>query len=270
MCISGQLILICSLVLMGCTQRTPNIQASEELKPKAEPKPEVEVIKPFKPPEAKGGEPIHFSMKDHNVKEYREKSDPAADVWFKVDGDRWCINWDADRRPFTTIVIHHSAMGNDTTAEQIEEIQKDRLYTPRYRSESKSPFVKGLPVHSGHVMDGKERFIGYHHLVYSDGKVTTELSTLVKIKDVWHIDHVGWHAGNWVVNCSSVAICLVGDFSKKEPPEAQLQATAGLIVHYLTFNPKATITGHCDHTKTECPGKTWPSWKKKLQALYEQ
>lgn len=261
---------------MGCTKNTP-----EESKPKTNPKPKAKAVEPLKPPEAKRGEPIHFSAKDHDVKEYLEKSNPAASVWFKVSGDRWYIDWDADRRPFTTIVIHHSATGNDTTADQIEEIQKDRLYAPRYRSESKSPFVKGLPVHSGHVINGKERFIGYHHLVYSDGKVTTELSSLVKIKNTWHIDHVGWHAGNWVVNCSSVAICLVGDFTKEivdpktkkhlgfeEPTDAQLRATAGLIVHYRTFNPKATVTSHGDHAKTECPGKTWPSWKKKLQALY--
>lgn len=274
------LVLAFIVVLSGCT-RTPEepkskgdsgrdvkvVEPSKE-KPKPSSEPELKAVEALKSPEVKRGTPIHFLSREYDVKEYKEKSNPAASVWFKVDGDRWYIDWDADRRPFTTIVVHHSATGNDTTTDQIEDIQKDRLYAPRYRSESKSPFVKGLPVHSGHVINGKERFIGYHHLVYSDGKVTTELSSLVKIKDTWHIDHVGWHAGNWVVNCSSVAICLIGDFSEREPPEAQLRATAGLIVHYRTFNPKATVTSHGDHAKTECPGKTWPSWKKKLQALY--
>lgn len=263
--ISCVLALLCVLVLMGCSRTPKDAKSKADSKP--EPKPEQKAVAPLKPPEIKRGEPIHFSAKDHDVKEYKDKSSPEAGVWFKVNGDRWYIDWDADRRPFNTIVIHHSATSSDTTADQIEDIQKERLYAPRYRSESKSPFVKGLPVHSGHVVNGKERFTGYHHLVYSDGKVTTELSALVKIKDTWYIDHVGWHAGKWGVNCSSVAICLVGDFSEKEPLEAQLKATAGLVAHYRTFNPKATMTSHGDHAKTECPGKTWPLWKRKLEAL---
>jgi len=216
-----------------------------------------------KPPEVKRGDPITFSVKEYNLKDWQEKTKLGADFWFKIQGNGWYVDWDADRKPFTTIVIHHSATDKDATSGQIEEIQKKNLYTSRYQS-AIDPFVKGLPPRSGHVVNGKERFIGYHHLVYHDGRVTTELSPLVKVNDVWHIDHVAWHAGKWDVNCSSVSICLVGDFSEKEPPEKQLFAIAGLLAHYRTINPMVKITGHKNHAKTECPGETWPLWKKKI------
>jgi hypothetical protein len=179
----------------------------------------------LQPPEVKKWEPISLRMADYDVKEWQSKSAPEAAAWFVVKGDQWHIDWDLDRKPFDMIVIHHSATKPDATPDDIEAIQKERLYAPRYRSNSNSPFVKGLPVHSGHVINGKERFIGYHHLVYADGKVTTELSPLMKVDGVWHVDHVAWHAGKWSTNCRSVAICLVGDFTEKEPPEAQLQST---------------------------------------------
>lgn len=266
------LVLVCGIFLLGCSR------APEEQQPKSPtikkggafeivPLYQEEKTDPFKPPEVERGEPIYFSAKDFKMQEYMGKStQDAAHHWFvfKETGEQWYVDWDADRQLFKTIVIHHSATSNKTTADEIEKIQKERLYAPRYRSESKSPFVKGLPVHSAHVVNGKERFIGYHHLVYNNGKVTTELSPLKKIGDSWWIDHVGWHAGNWSVNCSSIGICLVGDFSENEPPDAQLKATARLIAHYRTIEPKVRITGHGDHTKTECPGKTWPQWKNKI------
>jgi len=234
-------------------------------------------VNPAKPPEVKAGKPICFSSEDYNWRKWHKASGNNSFAFFVVYDDEdkhWFIDWDADRQPFTTIVIHHSATDKNTTAAEIEKIQKERLYAPRYKSASKTPFVKGLPMHSGHVVNGKERFIGYHHLVYHDGKVTTELSPLRKKDDKWYVDHVAWHAGNWNVNCSSVAICLIGNFSEefeedgeekiRQPSDAQFRATAGLIAYYRTINPKVTITGHSDHRKTDCPGLTWPLWKKKI------
>ncbi|OGZ69187.1 MAG: hypothetical protein A3D44_02405 [Candidatus Staskawiczbacteria bacterium RIFCSPHIGHO2_02_FULL_42_22] len=229
-----------------------------------------------KPPEVKRGEPIVFKMVDYDVKEWQAKTKTGAAPWFKVDVKKgsWYVDWDAQRQPFDTIVIHHSDTKPDTIPADIDSGQKERLYAPRYRSADDDPYVKGLTIHSGHIVDGKEKYIGYHHLVYADGKVTTELSPLVKIDGKWFVDHVAWHAGKWSVNCRSVAICLVGNFSEeyeedgkkkiREPSDAQLRATAGLIVHYRTFNSKATVTSHGDHAKTECPGKTWYLWKKKI------
>src|SRR5581483_4316165 len=148
------LILICGLIPLGY------LRTSEESKSKTEPVSQPKVVDPLKPPEVKKGELILYAQKDYDVKEYKDKSRPEAGAWFKVKDGGWYIDWDTDRRSFETIVIHHSATSKETTADQIEKIQKPRLYAPRYASESKSPYVKGLPVHSGHVIDGKERFIG--------------------------------------------------------------------------------------------------------------
>lgn len=226
------LLALCSAALiLGCTSK-PADAPKPDGKPSDKPKAAVEALKP---PEVKKGEPVTFTTTDYDVKEFKSKTKADAAPWFVVKGDHWYVDWDAERQSFDTLVIHHTAIAPTATPEAIDAIQKERLYAPRYRSDNDDPFVKGLPVHSGHVIDGKERFIGYHHLVYQDGKVTTELSPLVKVGDKWFVDHVGWHAGKWGVNCRSVAICLVGDFSDKEPPDAQLRATAGLILHYRTL-----------------------------------
>jgi len=253
------LVALCEAVVMvGCINRSVDLPQLKNI-PSEKPK----IVEVQKPPEVKRGKPIAYKMADYDVREWKSKTKTGSDLWFKVDGNDWYIDWDADRKPFGMVVIHHTATSPTTTSEEIDVIQKERLYVPRYRSGG-GPFVKGLPIHSGHVVDGKERYIGYHHLVYSNGKVTTELSPLVKISDAWYIDHVGWHTGKWEVNCRSVAICLVGDFSDKEPPDVQLQATAGLIAYYRSLNPRMTVTSHGDHTKTECPGKTWRIWREKI------
>jgi hypothetical protein len=140
------------------------------------------------------------------------------------------------------------------------------MYVKRYRSADPEPFVKGLPVHSSHVVNGEETFIAYHHLVYPDGRVTTELSPLQRIGDSWYIDQVGWHAGDWDTNCKSIGVCLIGNFNKAEPPEAQLQATKKLAAYYRQFNPKLRITSHkSDQVKTDCPGLTWSKWRRKIE-----
>lgn len=260
--------------LVGCTSKpTPTVEVKPQ--PSAE---ATKIVEALKPPEVKKGVPKGVLVEQHDIDSLRKKTKPNAAEWFKMvpgqepvtnalSARRWYIDWDAERQPFDIIVIHHTADSPSATADSIDEAQKGRLYEPRYRSENNDPYVKELIPQSGHVIDGKERFIGYHHLVYADGKVTTELSPLVKIDNKWYVDHVGWHAGKWSVNCRSVAICLVGDFSDKEPPDAQLRATAGLILHYRTFNAKATVTGHGDHANTECPGKTWRTWRTKMLAL---
>lgn len=188
-----------------------------------------------------------------------------AGLWFKVNEDgTWHVDWDAERRPFDLIVIHHSATGPETKAESIDEGQRQRLYAGLYKSTNDDPFVQGLEPHSGHVVGGKERFIGYHHLVYADGTVTTELQPLIKKDDTWYVDMVGWHCGNWEANCRSLGICLVGDFTDHEPPTKQIEAAKSLIAHYKTLMPNLQVKPHHAFVATECPGKTWDSWGKRL------
>lgn len=221
--------------------------------------------KAWKPPIVKWSKPPALDSKKYDIKEFREKTKKESPHWFSeyLDGG-WFVNWDAERKPFDLIVIHHSATAPNIAAESISASIKERLYVPRYRSEDRDPYVKGLPVHSGHVINGKETFIPYHHLVYPDGKITTELRALVSQGNAWHIDHVGWHAGNWEVNCRSIAICLTGDFTKEEPAEKQVEATLKLIGYYKTYNPKLDVKPHGHFKNTACPGKAWDAIKRAL------
>lgn len=252
------------LLTVGCSKSadtTPPAQSTAQEQPAA-----YQALQPLKPPEVKRGPPVLLSIAEYPPIGWVGKSgDDKVPTWFKVENGKWYIDWDAERKPFDTLVIHHSATPTNTTANSIDQSQKERLYLPRYRSANNDPFVKGLPPHSGHVVNGKERFIGYHHLVSSDGKVTTELQPLIKVKDIWYVDMVGWHAGNWDVNCRSLGICLIGDFTDQEPPEAQLKATARLIAYYRTLNPKVRVQPHNAYARTECPGRTWGVWGRKLE-----
>lgn len=246
------------LVSVGCSKKNPT-----PLTPA--PTPQLQLVVAFTPPSVEKGEPQGFTLEPHDVERLQAKMKPGAAKWLKQNSaGRYYIDWDAERQPFDTVVVHHSATAKQATSGEIERIQISRLYESRYKSDNNDPYIKGLPTSSGHVVNEKETFIGYHHLVYQNGQITTELSPLIKIDGVSYIDHVAWHAGDWGVNCRSLAICLVGDFSDEEPSEAQLRALAGLIVYYKMINTDLKVTAHSDHKATECPGKTWPLWSPKV------
>lgn len=46
------------------------------------------------------------------------------------------------------------------------------------------------------------------------------------------IRDVGWHAGNWLVNLTSVAICLNGNFTKDTPTDYQKERLAAWINYF--------------------------------------
>lgn len=231
----------------------------------------VFTAKPFNPPQVKRGSPVTLPKTNFDPRPYKAKTLPdKVAVWFKETGDgkSWWIDWDAERRPFKRIIVHHSATTPDAKPEEIESYTT-RIYRGRYQLDEKSaggndPYVKGLPIHSNHLVKGRERLITYHHLVYGDGRITTELQPLIKVKNQWLIDMVGWHAGNWQVNCESIAVCLVGTFQDSNPSDKALKALAGLIAYYKQFNPKLLVEPHNQHSKTSCPGNTWEYWSDKL------
>lgn len=258
-----------ALIVLGVAGCSRSVEKEQPLQAPAETAaPAPVTAEPLPPPYVERGQPGVYTRTEHDPRPFMEKTQPdKVNLWFKFPNDEhWYIDWDAERKPFDLIVIHHTATSPTTTAESIDTGQKDRLYVPRYQSENDDPYVKGLPPNSGHVVNGKERFGGYHHLVYEDGRVTTELSPLVKINETWFVDMVGWHTGTWEVNCRSLGICLVGDFTDQEPPEPQLTATARLIAYYKTRYPQLQVQPHQALSRTECPGRTWRVWSKKLQA----
>lgn len=229
-------------------------------------------VKLLKPPEVKRGSPMTLPMKQFDPTPWKQKTlKEKIPIWFKEHpaSKTWWIDWDTERRPLKRLIIHHSVTTADASPEEIEGYTR-RLYTGRYSLDAQAaggndPYVKGLPIHSAHVVDGKERFISYHHLVYPDGRVTTELQPVINIKDEWWVDMVGWHVGQWTINCESLGICLVGNYTASDPPEKATAALACLIAYYKTLSPSLVVEPHKQYRATECPGNTWDSWRKKLE-----
>jgi len=169
--------------------------------------------------------------------------------WFRADGT---VNWEAEkeqRRIKTdTIVIHHTGQAGPMDWQKLSDIQKKRLYEPRFLSDAE-PKVKGLPVQSGHfrLVDGKKVavFYAYHWLIEPDGSTVRLLN----------IREVGWHSGDWEVNNRSLAICFDGDFSKTAPSDAAIRACAQLIADYQKRLAIKLVIGHQDVKATDCPGE---------------
>ncbi|OHB61437.1 MAG: hypothetical protein A2167_04330 [Planctomycetes bacterium RBG_13_46_10] len=84
--------------------------------------------------------------------------------------------------------------------------------------------------------------------------------------------HVGGTPGNWA-NKDAVGICLVGDFNKTQPTNAQMQSLVKL-VRFLQNRygiPRSRVYGHKDTpgvgTVTDCPGRNFPMTWLKSQVL---
>jgi len=188
-------------------------------------------------------------------------------LWFRITEEGWYIDWSAQRLPLLMVIIHHSFGKKDATADDIEKINKDKIWDPYYQSNDPDPYLKGLEPHTGYCVNGKERFICYHHLVYWDGRITTELQPLINIDGRWYIDTVVWHAGDMTSNRCGISICLVGDFTKNPPAAAQLKAVKGLIAYYKQFNQNLEVLPHKEVCQriTDCPGDTWDLWGPQLK-----
>lgn len=93
--------------------------------------------------------------------------------------------------------------------------------------------------------------IGYHHGI--------EL-----IRDSYEIvsgqmpNDEGIHCPQNGMNHKAIAICMIGDFDKTDPPAAALELCRKLCLYYmLTFNiPVRNVTGHREHNPAKsCPGE---------------
>lgn len=105
-----------------------------------------------------------------------------------------------------------------------------------------------------HVTDLNWPGIGYHFVVYPDGRIvqTNALTT------------VAYHARQF--NAMGVGIALLGDFESAPPAQDQLDATAALCV-WLRRGlrlPVDAIQGHRELVNVTCPGDQWllgAAWK---------
>jgi N-acetylmuramoyl-L-alanine amidase len=165
--------------------------------------------------------------------------------------------WDAERRPVDTAVIHHTNLPPRIRVERIEAIHLMRLYARYYADPTPSEAaIRGQPLYSGHVRDGRQVFFAYHWLVREDGARERLLE-----------DHeTGWHAGDWPTNCRSVAVCFDGRFEDCAPPRAMIESAGDLLLTEYPQVAPEQVRGHREiNPRTTCPGATFlTGWKRSL------
>jgi N-acetyl-anhydromuramyl-L-alanine amidase AmpD len=153
------------------------------------------------------------------------------------------------------LVLHHSATKGSqdfsTFIKAIDQNHKDRLH----------PQQNGLGNH-----------IAYHYVISNKGEV----------KATRPENEVGYHAGKWTTNISSLGICLQGDFTKESIPVEQLEAAKSLVFelreHYKL--PPESVIAHNKVKATACPGLTddeieyiangKPAWMEILEQYADQ
>lgn len=176
--------------------------------------------------------------------------------------------FDRERGTVDTVVIHHTGNPEGMSPDRLSAIELMRLYAPYFaQSTAENAELRGMPVCSRHVRDGKQVFWPYHWLIRDDGAAVRLLSDR----------ETGWHAGNWKVNCRSIAIALDNDFELSEPSECILEATARLIATNYPAVPLERVLGHSEITgKTTCPSAFFLStlnrqgWKPRLLESLER
>lgn len=169
--------------------------------------------------------------------------------------------WDEERKPIDTIVIHHTKNPPGLTKERGSAMILVRLYATYYfKPEAEDEGIKGQPISSGHVRDGKQVFYPYHWMVKIDGSTERLLND----------NEIGWQAGNWDINCRSAAICLDNNYTDSEPSGKELSAIASIIKTNYPQVSKDRIFGHREvktNGVTECPSNKFlgqDGWKEKL------
>jgi N-acetyl-anhydromuramyl-L-alanine amidase AmpD len=165
---------------------------------------------------------------------------------------------DEERKPIDTIVIHHTKNKSGMTWRRLSAVHLIRLYTGyEGRKEAQETlFKERKPIYSNHFRNGEQVFYSYHWLVREDGDTERLLND----------SEIGWHAGNWDINCRSVGICIDNDHENSTPSPVVVSAIRSIIdQHYPTLD-KGRIFGHREiNPKTTCPGNTFlTEWKIKI------
>lgn len=161
-------------------------------------------------------------------------------------------NFDEERLPIDTVVIHHSETAENATPEYINAIHLFTLYIiPAFDNPKNSNY--GKPVYSGHYDEkGNQVFYGYHFIVKPDGTY----------KKVLKDEYIGYHARG--TNINSIGIVIIGSYDKKKPSSLAINSVKEILDDYQGKR----IVGHREVTPdTDCPGDTFfgeNGWKKDL------
>jgi len=166
-------------------------------------------------------------------------------------------DFDRERKPIDTVVIHHTKNEPGITLERLNAMHLLRIYAPHYTSPAVDPHSShGQPLWSGHFYNGQQVFWGYHWLIRADG-------TAEQILDDRYI---GWQAGNWDINIRSIGICVDDDLSSKAPSEVVVESIAAVIREHYTSVEADHIIGHRDaNRRTVCPGELFHTeWRQQV------
>ena len=158
-------------------------------------------------------------------------------------------DWDVERKPIDVIVIHHTKGDSGMTWQRLNAMHLLRLYAKSYFSPSTEKEIQGLPIFSNHFRSNDNTrmvFYAYHWLVREDGTAERLLAD----------NEIGWHAGNWDINCRSVGICLDGNFEHATPPQRMIEGAKKIIQNHYAHVEYACIIPHKNaNPKTTCPGE---------------
>lgn len=146
--------------------------------------------------------------------------------------DKWAPQ--ASPRDWKFIVIHHTATETGST----QSIHRTHLTR---KDANGNPW----------------RGIGYHFVI-GNGKGMDDGAVDPTFR--WRDQIDGAHAGDAVFNRRGIGICLIGNFEKAPPTDAQLTALKSLTQSLSnTYNiPKENVMRHGDVKATACPGKLFP------------
>jgi hypothetical protein len=165
--------------------------------------------------------------------------------------------WDGQRMPIDTAVIHHTKLRPGVTWQRLDAIQLIRVYARYYTHPgAHERHIRGQPIHSGHLRDGRQVFYAYHWLVREDGSSERLLLD----------GETGWQAGDWNVNCRSVAIALDANLEHTSPPDAMLAEAARILREHYPDVAAGRVLGHREvNPRTTCPGGAFlGGWKRRL------
>lgn len=192
------------------------------------------------------------------VYDFFERHLSVGDIALGTEGP----DWDKERKSLDTVIIHHSSNQAGISHQKLSAMHLVRIYAPYYASPTKEEsYIKGQPIYSNHFKNDKQVFYCYHWIVRVDGSVERLLEN----------GQLGWHAGNWDINCRSIGIMLDNDYENSKPSNVELRAIANLIKEKYPQIPKERVFGHREVKlvgTTTCPSNLFlEGWKANLLSL---
>ena len=170
-------------------------------------------------------------------------------------------NFDEEREPIDTLVIHHTSGQPGYRLTYMNAVQLLNVYANYYASPANGDKgLRGQPIWSNHQRDGQPSFLVYHWLMRMDGTFERLLED----------EQIGWQAGNWDINKKSIGICLDNDYEEMDPDQVTLEKLAIFIKQNYPQVKGERIFGHGEvrNGHTICPGTNWQNgWKPKLLSL---